>query len=99
MCGDEGVVPLRRGAAGKTAPERGVGRGVFAFLMRPLLAGRTRDSAEARAYRAFARAFIDAAAERDGFVELVAMPETGGFFAQGWSRSAAASMKARAKAR
>jgi hypothetical protein len=63
------------------------GRGVFAFLMRHLLAGRPRDSAEARAYRAFARAFIDAAAERDGFVELVAVPETGGFFAQGWSRS------------
>ena len=63
------------------------GRGVFAFLMRHLLAGRPRESAEARAYRAFARAFIDAAAERDGFVELVAVPETGGFFAQGWSRS------------
>jgi hypothetical protein len=63
------------------------GRGVFAFLMRHLLAGRLRDSAESRAYRAFARAFIDAAAERDGFIELVAVPQTGGFFAQGWSRS------------
>ena len=63
------------------------GRGVFAFLMRHLLAGRPRESDEARAYRAFARGFIDAAAERDGFVELVAVPETGGFFAQGWSRS------------
>ena len=63
------------------------GRSVFAFLMKHLLAGRPGDSAAARAYRSFARAFIDAAAERDGFVELVAAPETGGFFAQGWSRS------------
>ena len=63
------------------------GRSVFAFLMKHLLAGRPGDSAAARAYRSFARAFIDAAAERDGFVELVATPETGGFFAQGWSRS------------
>ena len=66
---------------------RADGRGVFDFLMRHLLADRPSDSAEARAYRAFARAFIYAAAERDGFVELVAVPETGGFFAQGWSRS------------
>lgn len=62
-------------------------RGVFSFLTKHLMAGRVRESAEARAYRSFTRGFIDAAAERDGFVELVASPDTGGFFAQGWSMS------------
>ena len=62
-------------------------RDVFAFLTKHLLAGHNRDSAGAVAHRAFARAFITAAAERDGFIELVAAPDTGGLFAQGWSMS------------
>ena len=43
--------------------------------------------AEAQSHRAFARAFIAAAAGRDGFIEIVGAPDTGGFFAQGWSMS------------
>ncbi len=35
----------------------------------------------------FARAFLMAVAEPDGFVEIVAAPHTGGLLAQGWSRS------------
>ena len=62
-------------------------REVFAFLTKHLPAGNNGDSVEARAHRAFARAFITAAAERDGFIELVAAPDTGGLFAQGWSMS------------
>ena len=38
----------------------------------------------------FARAFLTAAAEPDGFVEVIATPHTGGLMAQGWSRSLAA---------
>jgi len=38
----------------------------------------------------FARAFLMAVAEQDGFVELTAAPHTGGLLAQGWSRSLAA---------
>lgn len=35
----------------------------------------------------FARAFLMAVAEQDGFVEMIAAPHTGGLMAQGWSRS------------
>ena len=61
------------------------GRDVFGFLTEHLL-----ESAEGeggRMQRDFAAGFITAAAEADGFVEIVASPETGGFFAQGWSLS------------
>ena len=61
------------------------GRDVFDFLVKHLLAGRPADSAEARAHRAFARRFLTAAADRDGFVEVLAAPDTGGLFVQGWS--------------
>lgn len=44
---------------------------------------------EAEARRGFLRGFIAAAAERDGFVEILAAPDTGGVFAQGWSMSLA----------
>ena len=78
----------RRRTAGRARAPGGRRRPERLCLPDEALAGRAAgDSAEARAYRSFARAFIDAAAERDGFVELVASPETGGFFAQGWSRS------------
>ena len=59
---------------------------VFRFLVTHLLTGRT-DSPETRAHHAFATAFFTAAAERDGFIEVLALPESGGLFAQGWSLS------------
>lgn len=65
------------------------GRDVFGFLVSNLLAGQG-DSPETRACRSFARAFVSAVAEPDGFVEVVAAPTTGGLFAQGWSMSLAA---------
>ncbi|WP_424931432.1 hypothetical protein [Amaricoccus macauensis] len=61
-------------------------RDVFNFLTRHLLEGRS-DSDEARSYQEFARNFFTAAAERDGFLEILAAPECGGLFAQGWSMS------------
>jgi hypothetical protein len=45
------------------------------------------DTPAARAGRAFVEAVLAAAAERDGFVEILGAPDTGGFFVQGWSRS------------
>lgn len=65
------------------------GRDVFGFLVANLLTGQG-DSPETRACRSFARAFVSAVAEPDGFVEMVAAPNTGGLFAQGWSMSLAA---------
>ena len=62
-------------------------REVFGFLVRHLLpecAGEFGGGAVAPRLRP---RFIAAAAERDGFIEIVAAPETGGFFAQGWSMS------------
>ena len=59
-----------------------------ASSMRHLLAGRAgRFGGGAVAPRLRPRASSTAAAERDGFVEMVAAPDTGGFFAQGWSMS------------
>ncbi len=63
------------------------GRDVFAFLVTHLLADRPAESAEAREHRAFARRFLTAAADRDGFIEVLAAPDTGGLFVQGWSLS------------
>ncbi len=60
---------------------------VFAFLVRRLIDGCPADTTEAQAHRAFARGFFTAAAERDGFIEIIATPEGGGVFAQGWSLS------------
>jgi hypothetical protein len=62
-------------------------RVVFDFLLRELISGKPADSAEAQAHLAFARGFFAAAAERDGFIEIVARPDCGGLFAQGWSLS------------
>jgi hypothetical protein len=63
------------------------GRAVFNFLTRHLIEGRPADSAEAQAHQAFARGFFTAVAERDGFIEVLGEPESGGLFAQGWSMS------------
>lgn len=63
------------------------GRAVFDFLTRHLIEGRPADSAEAQAHQAFARGFFTAVAERDGFIEVLCEPESGGLFAQGWSMS------------
>ena len=68
---------VRRAGAGS--------REVYAFLVTRLLSDLPSDSAAARALRGFARSFVAAAAEPDGFVEILAAPETGGLFAQGWS--------------
>lgn len=65
-------------------------RAVFGFLARHLLAGHATDSVAAKAYQAFATGFFTAAAERDGFIEILATPDGGGLFAQGWSMSLAA---------
>ncbi len=65
-------------------------RAIFGFLVRHLLAGHATDSTAARAYQAFATGFFTAAAERDGFIEILATPDGGGLFAQGWSMSLAA---------
>lgn len=62
-------------------------RDVFGFLVRHLLQGRPSDSAVTRAHQAFARSFFTAAAERDGFIEILGATEGGGIFAQGWSVS------------
>lgn len=62
-------------------------RRVFEFLMRQLIEGCASDSAEAQAHRVFARGFFTAAAERDGFIEILAEPDCGGIVAQGWSMS------------
>lgn len=62
-------------------------RDVFGFLVRHLLKGRPTDSAITRAHQTFARNFFTAAAERDGFIEILGATEGGGIFAQGWSVS------------
>lgn len=63
------------------------GRDVFAFLTERLLDGAEGQPDGGRMLRDFAAGFITAAAEADGFVEILAAPEHGGFFAQGWSMS------------
>lgn len=68
---------VRRAGAGS--------REVYAFLVTRLLSDLPGDSAAARTLRGFARSFVAAAAEPDGFIEILAAPETGGLFAQGWS--------------
>ena len=62
-------------------------REVFGFLSGTCWPECAADSAEAQSHRAFARAFIAAAASHDGFIEIVGSPDTGGYFAQGWSMS------------
>lgn len=62
-------------------------RAIFGFLSRHLRVEQAGDSDELRAHRSFARSFLVAAAERDGFIEILAAPDGGGLFAQGWSLS------------
>ena len=73
-------------------------RDVLAFLFEHLLAGCPADTGEAQSHRRFVRSFVTAAAERDGFIEVFAAPDTGGVFAQGWSMSLAAGETAVASA-
>jgi hypothetical protein len=61
-------------------------RDVFTFLTRHLLEGRS-GTEEAKAHQEFARNFFTSAAERDGFIEILAVPDCGGLYAQGWSMS------------
>jgi hypothetical protein len=60
---------------------------IMAFLAERLAAGDAAEAPRARADAAFLAALLAAAAERDGFVEIVGAPDTGGLFAQGWSMS------------
>ncbi|WP_420344359.1 hypothetical protein [Paenirhodobacter sp.] len=60
-------------------------RDVFEFLLRALVSDDR--SEERRAEREFAAGFLTRAAEADGFIEVLAAPESGGLFAQGWSMS------------
>jgi hypothetical protein len=62
-------------------------RGAIDFVVGRLAACDHEDGPERRARHAFARAFVAASAEPDGFVELIGAPDTGGLFVQGWSMS------------
>ncbi|MBP7241937.1 hypothetical protein [Amaricoccus sp.] len=64
-------------------------RGAIAFVASALADDRDASPETLDARRAFLRAFVAAAAERDGFVEILAAPDTGGLVAQGWSMSLA----------
>jgi hypothetical protein len=63
---------------------------VFAFLLRHLVDGRPAGCAAARAHRVFAREVLAGTAEPDGFIEIIARPECGGVFLQGWALTLAA---------
>lgn len=53
---------------------------IFNFLTGPLWPTTDTDMS-------FATGFLAAAAERDGFIEILAQPQNGGLFVQGWSQS------------
>lgn len=57
------------------------GRAVFDFLTQ------VTDQPTPAALRNFAATLLSLAAEADGFVEILACPDTGGLFAQGWAIS------------
>lgn len=59
-------------------------RDVLDFLLRVLP-----DGTEAQAAGAFLAGFVTATATTDGFIEMLAIPDCGGLFAQGWSMSLA----------
>ncbi|MBP7003183.1 hypothetical protein [Amaricoccus sp.] len=67
----------------------GAARDAMAFLATAIPSDPEADGETAAARRAFLRAFVAAAAERDGFVEMLVAPDTGGLVAQGWSMSLA----------
>ncbi|MCE6958579.1 hypothetical protein LAZ40_05890 [Cereibacter sphaeroides] len=62
-------------------------REVLDFLRKVLPAEPDATAAEARWARDFLGGFIASAATTDGFIEILAVPETDGLFAQGWSVS------------
>lgn len=62
-------------------------RDVFDFLVQAL--AETTGASERRGDRDFANGFLCLAVEAAGFVEILARPETGGLFAQGWAMSLA----------
>jgi len=62
---------------------------VFRFLAKTLCATSPSDSgsAECLAHQTFLRDFLTIASDRDGFIEVLAEPLTGGLFMQGWAKS------------
>lgn len=77
---------------------RAAWRGVFAFLVERLVSESPAGSAAAISHRRFIRSFACVAAGRDGFIEVIARPDTGGVFVQGWSMSLAPGQTAVTKA-
>ena len=62
-------------------------RVAFDFLLRNLLGDRSGLPDGDRWLRDFAAGFVTAAADADGFIEVLAIPDGGGVFVQGWSMS------------
>ncbi|MGP3698417.1 hypothetical protein [Rhodobacter sp. NSM] len=62
-------------------------RAVLDFLLRMLVDRPDLPAQEACDLRAFTAGFLDSVATPDGFLEILAQPETDGLFAQGWSMS------------
>lgn len=62
---------------------------VFGLLAAELDAAQKSGAPDARAFRAFVQEFLETVAARDGFVEVLAEPQTGGLFLQGWAQSLA----------
>lgn len=60
---------------------------VFHLLVSLLDRCRRSGAPQERSFRAFVQDFLDAVALHDGFIELLAEPETGGLFLQGWAQS------------
>lgn len=61
------------------------GRNLFDFLIETLIGAAGENAL--RSDRDFAGGFLSLAAEASGFVEVLACPDTGGLFAQGWAMS------------
>ncbi|MCU0906062.1 MAG: hypothetical protein MUF73_01145 [Rhodobacteraceae bacterium] len=60
---------------------------VFGVLAAGLQDAVQANAPEARALRGFASEFLETVAARDGFIEVLAEPVTGGLFLQGWAQS------------
>ena len=62
---------------------------VFRFLAQNLSETQQADvsGTACPAHQQFLRDFLDVASERDGFIEILAEPLTGGLFVQGWAQS------------
>ncbi len=86
----EGAAPVAIGAAHSLTPDIGslakvarVGRGPLPEIIQ-MLRAHMADVPEREVQELIVR-FLDLAADPKGFVEVVAQPETGGLFVQGWS--------------